>query len=87
MSEKYLLTPDELKKIKIPYSEDDDIFSAVDRIVYCSIKAQDLKSRRLMKEWILGSCANPKHEQLDWDFHPPRYDCPECMAELEEELK
>ena len=72
---KYLLTPDELKEIKIPYRDDDDIYSAVERIVFYSIKAQDRKSRKMQleqleKERESGRLRNPydnKGQRIGWD--------------------
>ena len=82
---KYLLTPDELKEIKIPYRDDDDIYSAVERIVFYSIKAQDRKSRKGILEWLQGYCGNDDHPAHYADCS--RYECCDCMSELEKELR
>ena len=91
---KYLLTPDELKEIKIPYRDDDDIYSAVERIVFYSIKAQDRKSRKVQLEQLEkeGMLKHDKQLQPDdsvrqgWSYTDTcTPDCRACAALREAE--
>ena len=48
-------------------------------------KAQDHMSRKGMLEWLQGYCENDDHPAYYADCS--RYECCDCMSELEEELK
>ena len=77
---KYLLTKQEQEELYCKYVDaDDDVY------VKAIAKAQDRKSRKGILEWLQGYCGNDDHPAHYADCS--RYECCDCMSELEEELK
>ncbi len=71
--DKVLLTREETDLLWIGYCESNPIEPGWERMKH---KAQCLKLLKVLGE----SCK--EHEHIDWDFYPPRYECPECTSEL-----